>query len=395
MRRFLVYFVLYSLACSGLNSTPDPAEDPAPDAPTAPPAASEEATPAPPLPEGAAAGGRPQWAGSARCGIPQLLEARDALREADATTTLEDGVLLCEVRFTGTPPKGRRWDAFGGNPDPALQLNDRANACAQNTHDATLSWHSMSLAAGDTVKVIATDIDIRNDDHAGADSAIFQSFPLRFQDDHFSATCSGMTAATVSARLPARVEAARASLSSLQQLMTPVPAEANWGWPESAESAARRHIEDVAGHTGWQGDDVASLLSNEAGLQAQWAAEVAESIAQTAATLPQSVDLNDQLIASVLTLRCADGSCELTLQLDNQGSARTLSPTEDLDLFLVSPIGRDLDLGLQDGFPDGLALDSGAQISLHYRMAFDAPAGASVLRINSGNRSHLVRIPSN
>ena len=304
-------------------------------------------------------------------------------------------MLLCEVRFTGTPPKGRRWDAFGGNPDPALQLNDRSNACAQNTHDATLSWHSMSLSAGEKLKVIATDIDIQRDDNAGMDITTFEGFPVRFQGSHFSATCSGLTAATVADRLPARVEAARAALSTLQQAMVPTPTAAHWGWPESAESIARRHIEDVAGHTGWQGDDATELLSNEAGLQAQWAEDVAASISQTAATLPQTIDLGERLSVSASALRCADGACDLTLQLHNQGSARTLSPSQELDPYLVSPLGRDLELSLQDGFPDGLSMAPGTQTSLDYRLPFDAPEQGSVLRIRHNDRSHLLRISGN
>ena len=392
MRRFLVYFALSSLACSGLNPAPEPPSETegASDAPTTP-----NTEPSAPLPSGSVSGGVPEWAGLARCGTPQILSASAALQQADATTSLEDGMLLCEVRFTGTPPKGRRWDAIGGNPDPALQINDRSSACAQNTHDATLSWHSMSLSAGEKLKVIATDIDIQRDDHAGMDITTFEGFPVRFQGDHFSATCSGLTAATVAARLPARVEAARAALSTLQQAMAPVPTAEHWGWPESAESIARRHIEDVAGHTGWQDDDVTTLLSNEAGLQAQWAEDVAVSIAQTAATLPKTVELGDQLSVSASALRCEDGACDLTLQLHNQGTARTLSPSQELDPYLVSPIGRDLELSLQDGFPDGLSMDPGAQTSLHYRLPFDAPEQGSVLRIRSNDRSHLLRISGN
>ena len=184
-------------------------------------------------------------------------------------------------------------------------------------------------------------------------------------------------------------------LSALQQAMVPAPAEAHWGWPEAAESTARAHIEDVAGHSGWQGAEATILLSNEAGLQAQWAEAVSESIAKTLATLPEAADIGAQLIASVHELRCGDGSCDLTLHLDNQGSARTLSPGQELVLFLVSPIGRDLMLTPQDGFPGGLTLDAGAHASLEFRLPFDAPEQGSVLRVQTSERTHLLLIPAN
>lgn len=389
MRRFLAYLALSTLACSGFSPAPAPPDEPAPSVTDSP---ARPSTPSAPLPQAPVSGDAPAWAGLARCGMPQILAAGDALQQADATTALEGGMLLCEVRFTGTPPKGRRWDAFGGNPDPSLQLNDHANACAHNTHDATLSWHSISLTAGETVKVIATDIDLHNDDHAGMDIVIFEGFPLRFQDDHFSATCSGLSAGVVSARLSARVDAARASLSALQQAMVPEPAAADWGWPGTAESAARRHIEDVAGHTGWQDTNVTSLLSNEAGLQAQWAEAVEESITDAIRDLPQTIDIGDQLYASASDLRCAGGSCDVTLQLHNQGSDRTLSLNQDLTVHLVSPIGRDLEMTPQDSFSEDLSLGAGAQLTLHHRLPFDAPEQGSILRIQASARSQLLKI---
>ena len=305
-------------------------------------------------------------------------------------------MLLCDVRFSGTPPKGRRWDAFGGSPDPSVQINDFGTACAYNTHDAFLSWHSVTLAVGDKVKVSATDIDMRRDDSAGMDIALFEgSWPVHFSGDHFSANCQGMTPEAVVARMPARVEAASSALSAFQRKMIPEPLAENWGWPDKEESTARRHIEDVAGHTGWDNNAVRYLLSNESGLQVKWAAEVATSMAQTLATLPGSADLGGGLSASVSDVQCTD-SCELTLQLHNQGGARGLNLSTQLEVFLIAPDGRDLRLTIQDELPDGvLSLDAGQQRALHLHLAFSAPQQPSMIRIISINRHYLIPLSGN
>ncbi|MFT5683705.1 MAG: hypothetical protein ACI8RZ_004637, partial [Myxococcota bacterium] len=148
MRLFIAFTSILTLACGGLASQEAelpavPSQTPSvPPPPAVAPAVAPEPLPSAPVT------GRPEWAGTGSCGMPQLMDTDAALREADASSAIRDGVLLCEVDFSGTPPKGRRWDAFGGNPDPSVTINDYSAACAGNTHNVTLSWQGVSLETG-------------------------------------------------------------------------------------------------------------------------------------------------------------------------------------------------------------------------------------------------------
>jgi hypothetical protein len=286
----------------------------------------------------------------------------------------------------------RGWDAFGGNPDPSLQLNSHPSACAENIHDVTLSLHGLSLTIGDTVQATAVDVDLRRDDLAGTDSVTFEGWPLSLRGDHFSATCRALTPATVQARLPARQDAARQALSRLQQAMVPAPLQDNWGWPESEERTARRHIEDVAGHVGWTDAAAGALLANEAGLQAQWSEAVAASMAQTRASLPRTVTLSTGLTISITAMQCAD-DCQLTLSLRGPDRPLTFSPGSDLSLYLVLPDGRDHGLSISDELPEGvLSLAAGEQTDLHLHTS-SVPSDRSMVRIKESNRQHLLPTP--
>lgn len=390
MRFFTSLAFALSLACSGLTSS----EDPPPEVPTAPPPPAAPEIAPEPLPSAPIAS-LPEWVGGGSCAMPQILDAGSALREADASGAIRDGLLLCEVAFSGTPPKGRRWDAFGGNPDPSVRINDLPSACAHNTHDATLSWQGVTLAAGDKVEVAAYDVDLRHDDAAGMDIALFEGWPTRFKGSHFSMTCEALTAAAVQARLPGRIAEARSALSALQRAMTPEPLAADWGWPHDAERTARRHIEDVAGHISWAADSTKELLANEAGLQDRWDDAVAASMAQARSGLSQTADLGGGLSATVSAMTC-DYGCTVTLSLHNQGGQTTLTPGGDLEAWLITPRGRDVDLTVAEDLPDGvLTLTSGQQTVLHLSQSTSDAIDRSMIRIKASNRHHLLPIPGN
>ena len=326
--------------------------------------------------------------------MPQILDADGALQEADASGPIRNGLLLCEVAFSGTPPKGLRWDAFGGNPDPSVRINDLPTACAYNTHDATLSWQGMTLAAGDLLEVSAYDVDLRHDDAAGMDSTSFEDWPVRFKGSHFALTCGALTEAAVQARLPGRVEDARAALSVLQQAMLPEPLAADWGWPHGAERTARHHIEDVAGHISWTAAPTRALLANEAGIQARWEDTVADSMAQTRAGLSQTVALGEGLSATVTEISC-NQSCVVTLTVDNQGASATFTMGSDWASWFITARGQDVEMMVEENPPGSvLTLASGQQTTLHLQQISNEAVDRSMIRIKALNRHHLLAIPS-
>jgi len=390
MRLFISIASLIAMACGGLGTPDAPPRD---SLDQATPPTPEPAVTSAPLPS-ASLTGLPEWVRSNSCGMPQILDADSALREADVSGPLHNGLLLCEVAFSGTPPKGRRWDAFGGNPDPSVHINDLLPACAHDTHDATLSWQGVTLETGEPLAVSAYDRDLRHDDDAGTDSTPLEDWPARLKGSHFAMTCEALSEAAVQARLPARIAAARTALSGFQQAMQPEPLAEDWGWPADAERTARRHIEDVAGHISWTADSTRALLANEAGLQASWEDAVAASMAQTRAGLSPTADLGQGLSATVTEISCGY-NCTVTLMLHNQGAPTTITPGSDWDAWFVTARGQDVELMVEESLPGGvLTLASGQQTTLHLRQTSNETVDHSMIRIKATNRHHILAVPS-
>ncbi|MDG1480375.1 MAG: hypothetical protein P8R54_12330 [Myxococcota bacterium] len=390
MRLLISLAFILTLACSGLDTPDAPPREIPGQAPT--PALEQDGTSAP-LPS-VPLTSLPEWISSGACSMPQILDADAALQESDASGPLHNGLLLCEVAFSGTPPKGRRWDAFGGNPDPSIHINDLPSACAYDTHDVTLSWQGVTLATGDPIEVSAYDRDLRHDDDAGTDSTPLEDWPVRLKGSHFAMTCGALTEAAVQARLPGRIADARAALSVLQQAMQPEPLAENWGWPDDAERIARRHLEDVAGHISWTAAPARALLANEAGIQARWEDTVAASIEQTRAGLSSTADLGQGLSVTVSEISCGY-SCTVTLTLHNQGALVTLTPGTDWGAWLITPHGRDVELMMQESLPgDALTLTNGQQTTLRLQQTSNEATDRSMIRIKALNRHHILAIPS-
>ncbi|MEL6344317.1 MAG: hypothetical protein AAFV53_14455, partial [Myxococcota bacterium] len=275
-RLTLATFAGLLLACGGVfgEDEPAPAPDHSPDhSPgriTDPPPVVEIPTPepleTPPGPDApsqttalvTAEGRRPSWAPDGLCEVPQIANKDEAFREAGGSSpgALTDGLLLCDVTMSETPPKGRKWDLFGNPPDPSVQLTidgeRQGQACASDTMNAILSWPNISISPNGKLKLSAQDVDMRRHDFAGVDVQIYEGqFPVDLRADHFRASCRALTPEQVAPRLTASIDRARQSVAGLKRTLTPEPLEDDWGFDEASANQTQRSISMVAGYTGW------------------------------------------------------------------------------------------------------------------------------------------------
>lgn len=406
--------LLLALACSGSTTPTEPAPAPTPEpveVPTPEPAP-EPAEIAPVAVDVDAV--RPPWSVGPLCAVPQTMDADALFQEAASSPEgLEGGLILCEILMSTDPPVGRRWDLLGNPPDPSatLTIGDarQGAACADDTMRAVLSWPAVTVGEGDKVKLSVTDVDLRNHDDAGIDVALFEgSFPIDLRGSHFSASCRGVPVAALRERISARVDAARAVSKALRSAMVPEPRAFYFGYPVEERTRLRQHITDVAGYTGWSSDSVTRLLEIYESLQVTWARMVADETARLLPTLPDTIELQPGVSASIVSHSC-DPSCALSLELANgSGTPVTLdlvgSIIEEGPIWAVRPGGEDVWLSIHS--PEGAdhespTLEAGASLTLRLEpwVSIDepdfpgfGPGGVQLVRVVVGGQHKLLPI---
>jgi len=417
MLRFLLPFFALGLACGGLSKPPTPAASdpepaPAPE-PVAAPASAPEPAVEPDLPAAAPPplDRRPPWHVNGLCAVPQPADADELILDADDPAVLEDGLILCRVRMSDTPPRGRRWDVFKNPPDPSVRLDidgtAHGPACADDTMAAVLTWPGADLGSNSKLKLTAIDVDIRNHDPAGTDIVIFEgAYPMELNGSHFSAKCRAMSAEVVTVRMSGRVDAARRSAKSMRGQMAPDPERPDCNFPGEAEQVLRQRITDVAALVGWEDDRLGGLLGIYESLHETWGQMAGDEIRRVRAGLPASAEIRSGVTATVSKHDCG-GRCQLFVTMQNTGESEVNLGDELLSGTFngVLPSGRDRSMAISSphisedspivlGPGDEVTVVLGEQTFLGGEsIAGFGPDETSLLRVVVGGRSTLLPIP--
>lgn len=341
----------------------------------------------------------PAWSRDA-CPIPQATGI--PLDSAVSSGAIESGVLVCSLRLSEEPPRGRRWDLLGNPPDPMVELQIggqpvQERACGQDTYQTLLTWPGIDLPVGASIKAHVYDLDLNYHDDVGVSIETYGgAWPVALSGSHFSMQCGALSRAEAEARVPEQVEAALRSVVLLEEASLS-PTAPDWGYPRAMVSGLRRRIEAVAGLVTWSDPRAGGLLALHDDGIAVWLARASADVAAHRAQTPDEVVI-EGLSVRVEGADCGEGGCTVavTLSWAGEGSAAPipLSGWDGLSLSGVRDDGADITLSLRsidgvvvEGVQEELVATLPARLEL---VVADAPV---LVRAMFHRERRLLRVP--
>lgn len=283
-------------------------------------------------------------------------------------------VLLCHVSVSSL-----RYDSFAGaDLRVVLSLNGVVVGDAYGPQDAdsVLVSFPLTVARGDRVTLTVWDRDVFENEFIGKSVVTLgEALPVSFTKAPFKATCRGLPEPMTLERQTTTLAHVDEALEALAPLPPVQLTESNLGRPDERF----RELDDALTTAGawqpWKRPALSERLRRAQAVNTQWKQAVIDELTAQTKQLPSAAEpvvlQRGVMQVRVGALKCTNGTCGLTLELENLSAeplerVTTAVPQEAFDRAqLLSATGAVIDLDLGAGQPDaGLAANSRATVKL-------------------------------